>query len=145
MGDAGFVVIGAKEIEAALREIGTVRVDAAERRILTQGAALIEKAAKANFEGSHKRGEPHVGGDKPNVVTGTLRRSIYHTPIAGTPGNRSVQVGPRVVYARAIEWGNPRNNSRPLPYFEPAVQQVTPAIGEMAAREWAAALSGGGA
>lgn len=138
-------VVGLRELEAALTRVGR-QVEAASRGLATDGAHLVEAAAKRNFEGSHKRGEPHVGGDKPNVVTGTLRRSIRSLPPerAGV-GEWVVRVGPTVVYGRRVELGyaggpgRGHAHTRPFPYFTPAVRSTATAVFEIARARWAAA------
>lgn len=111
------------------------QADTAVREIVAKSAALVEAAAKANFEGSHKAGQPHVGGDKPNVVTGSLRRSIRTDPIVKTGrGEYSTSVAPRVAYARRVELGY--RGSKGYPYFEPAVHQVQPALEALAVEAW---------
>lgn len=125
------------EVWTGVRELGSVldriakEYDAQGRAALVAGAAIVEKAAKANFEGAHHKGQPHVGGDKPNIVTGTLRRSIsFDTPHKLGPGEWATTVAPHVIYARRVELGYPgghgrgRQKTRAFPYFEPAVKDT---------------------
>lgn len=54
------------------------------RAVLTKLALAVERQAKINARvGSHKRGTPTPArpGTGPAVVSGTLRRSITHTPV----------------------------------------------------------------
>lgn len=146
--DVGYVK-GLRELEQALDGLAA-RIDAAGAAIVRDGAALVERAAKKNFEGAHPRGAPHVGGDKPNVVTGTLRRSITSDPIRRTGlGTYSTKVGPRTVYGRRVELGysggsgRGRQATRPFPYFTPAVREVSPRLRSIAAAHWAAAVTKG--
>jgi HK97 gp10 family phage protein len=144
VGDGANVTwVGLKDLYAAL-ETAQKDADAASKEIVTQGAALIQKKAQANFEGSHRKGQPHTGGDHPNVVTGYLRRSIRMTPVtsygAGTWGTT---VGPTSVYGRRVELGfrgtdslGRRYNQPAFPYFTPAVEEVTPDLEELAANTW---------
>ena len=91
---------------------------------LTQAALAIERQAKLNANtGVHKRGEGHIPGTGPgpNVVTGTLRRSIT-TEVRYGFGSYVATVGPTVEYARAVELGNPRWKSGVrYPFLIPAV------------------------
>ena len=91
---------------------------------LTQAALAIERQAKLNANtGVHKRGEGHIKGTGPgpNVVTGTLRRSIT-TEVRYGFGSYVATVGPTVEYARAVELGNPRWKSGVrYPFLIPAV------------------------
>ncbi len=136
-------LIGAAAVRAALNK-AMVGADMASREITTKGAAIVEAAAKRNFEGSHARGEPHQGGDKPNVVSGDLRRSIRHEAVArlGVASYGTV-VGPSVVYGRRIELGFLGQDSRgrkyhqpPFPYFVPAVTSTAPQLQALAAATW---------
>jgi hypothetical protein len=112
--------------------------DAAARATVIQGASLIEWHAKRNFEGVHKAGQPHVGTQGsgfPNVVTGTLRRSIQSAQAERQGlGTWSCKVGPTAVYGRRIEleYG--------YEYFGPAVEAVVPRMQEIARKFWSAAL-----
>lgn len=119
-------------------------IDRASRVVLAKSAAVIEAGAKRNFIGSHARGEPHVGGDRPNVVTGMARRSILTTPLQRTgEGGWSTQVGPTVVYGRRLELGYPggsgrgQHRTRPFPYLRPAVDDSQWQLRAIALAEWA--------
>lgn len=119
----------------------SAEADLAAKEIVTKGAAMVEKAAKANFEGSHDRKvHGHVGGgDKPNVVTGDLRRSIRADPVVRTgAGAWATRVYPRMVYARRVELG--WNGKGKYPYFTPGYDQVKPQIEALARATWAAYL-----
>lgn len=125
---------GLDKLYAAIDRLGT-QADAAAREIVAKSAALLEAAAKANFAGAHKKGQPHVGGDKPNVVTGSLRRSIRADPVVQSGSHEfSTRVGPRTVYARRVELGY--QGSKGYPYFAPAYRQVQPQLEALAAATW---------
>jgi HK97 gp10 family phage protein len=136
---------GLRSVEAAFTKV-SADADTAARSIVAKGAAVVEAAAKANFQGSHKRGEPHVGGSKPNVVTGTLRRSIRTDPIVRYGlGEYGTRVAPSTVYARRVELGYPgggkgagrgHGHTNPHPYFTPAVDSTRPQLEALAAAEW---------
>lgn len=127
-------VRGIRQVQAALRRVEK-QVEAASRLSVVQGASLLEAAAKGNFEGSHKRGEPHVGGNKPNIVTGHLRRSIRQG-LAVRLGFASwaVRVGPTAIYSRRVEldYG--------YAYFMPAVRSTAPKLAAIARANWTAAI-----
>lgn len=132
----GFV--GYSEVQAALDRL-MVKTDLATRQVVARSAALLEKEAKSNFSGSHKRGEPHVGGTEPNVVSGDLRRSITATPVARTGvASYAATVGPTTVYGRRVELG--WNGSAGYPYFTPAVKSARAKFGALAREIWAAVL-----
>lgn len=141
--------VGLDQLKQAMQK-AVQDTDAVARMNLTQAAALVEAGAKKNFSGSHKRGRPHVGGDQPNVVTGTLRRSIMTTPAVRTGyAAYTATVGPSVVYARRVELGFTGTDSagrtyrqRPYPYFGPAVKAAQPRIQTLAARNWAKIIGG---
>lgn len=122
--------MGVRQLGAALDRIAK-EYDGQGRAALVAAAATVEKAAKANFEGAHHKGEPHVGGNKPNVVTGTLRRSIsFDAPHRLGPAEWATAVAPHVIYARRVELGYPggrgrgRQKTRAFPYFDPAVRDT---------------------
>ena len=124
--------------------------DAAARTIVIQSAAVIEDAAKRQFIGSHGPGEAHVGGDQPNVVTGTLRRSITHGPVLHTGlASWSTTVGPTTVYGRRVELGylgggggRGHQTTRPFPFLGPGVRNSTTRMQVIAATQWARVASG---
>jgi hypothetical protein len=111
-------------------------IDKANRAAVVALGALAEREAKSNFSGSHRRGAPHVGGDKPNIVTGNLRRSITQTSVQSIGMNGySMRVYPSAVYARAIELGRPGHNGA-YPYFGPAIKVVRLRAEAMVAAAW---------
>jgi hypothetical protein len=131
-------LIGANELRTALRRL-VVQTDAASRTMLATIAAMVVRESKYNFEGSHKKGQPHIGGNKPNVVTGYLRRSIRMNPIARVSlGVYVTRVGPNAIYGRRVELG--LNGSKGYPYFGPAVDKVHPQMHEVATKVWASYL-----
>jgi hypothetical protein len=100
------------------------QVERAAEYGIQQAALSIERQAKKNAStGVHKRGEGHIPGTGPgpNVVTGTLRRSIT-TEIRYGFGSYIATVGPTVEYARAVELGSPlwKSGVR-YPFLMPAV------------------------
>ncbi len=139
--------IGINEAVSALAKMDA-RVDAATMATVVMVGADLEKRAKNNFEGSHRRNEPRVPNaeNKPNVVTGTLRRSIRSTPIAKFGGGYMTSVGPNTEYGRRVELGfvgtdslGRRYNQPPYPYFGPAVTEVRVNASVIAMTNWAAA------
>lgn len=127
---------GIPAFKEALDHIET-NLDRASSAALVELAALAESKAKGNFQGSHAKGQPHVGGAMPNVVSGNLRRSIQRTAVLRTgPGDYMTRVFPSTVYARAVELGNPRTGSRAFPYFAPAMKVVRANANDILARAW---------
>jgi len=91
--------------------------------------------AKTSKKGFGSRGSGHIPGTGPgpNMVTGTLNRSIIYTsnPV-GLVGYMAV-VGPTAIYGRAVELGNPRWKSGvKYPYLRPAYEELM-ASGELQA------------
>ena len=76
----------------------------------------VERQAKTNASGR----------PGPNVRTGNLRRSITTSKVAtGFSGLYSVDVSATMVYARAVELGNPRWKSGvKYPYLGPAANSL---------------------
>lgn len=116
---------GLKQFDDWLAKQSTA-TDNAVKEGVAKAAALTVKDVQANFEGSHKRGQPHVGGPKPNIVTGYLRRSVIMQPLVRTgPASYSTSVGPTAIYARAIELGLRQAPNVSYPYFRPGVSEAT--------------------
>lgn len=127
-------LLGLHEVEAALKKVAADAILAAEKTVV-RAAAVVEAEAKKNFQGAHPKGQPHQGGDRPNVVSGMLRRSIHHLPLTRFGfGDFGTRVGPATVYARRVELG--WHGSRGYPYFEPAVKTTRPKYEEIAAQAW---------
>ncbi|KAB7850120.1 hypothetical protein [Streptomyces mobaraensis] len=66
------------------------------RRVLTHLALAIERQAKINASvGAHPRGTPTPAspGAGPAVISGTLRRSITHTPVLPSGTGWETKVG----------------------------------------------------
>lgn len=135
--------VGLSEVQAAFTKV-SAQADVAARSIVTKTAAVTEREIKNNFEGAHKKGQPHVGGDKPNVVTGTLRRSIGHERVTRTAAfTYGTRLGPRTKYARRVELGGTDSRgvtTGPFPYFEPGVRTARAQFSAIAATEWASFL-----
>lgn len=93
------------------------RISAAQRSAVLETGENIARMARNNFEGSHRPGQRHVGGNKPNVVTGRLRGSIHATPVRLVTGWASI-VSASAPYGRFVENGTRR--SRAFPFMRPA-------------------------
>lgn len=136
-------MLGLPEFEAAIRRVAA-GADEAARTSITEIAARVEAKAKANFEGAHQKGQPHVGGDKPNIVTGTARRGIRSGKLERVSlADYSLQVGPTTKYSRRLELGWPDSDgtvghqvTRAFPFFTPAVRDVGPEARGIAAEQW---------
>jgi hypothetical protein len=136
-------ILGLREFETALRNVA-FNADEAGRIAVTKAAALVERKTKENFVGAHKKGEPHTGGDRPNVVTGTARRSVRSDPIRRLGlGDYSEIVAPRAIYYRRLELGWPTSDgtrghavTRPFPSFGPAVEDARREFPKIAADTW---------
>lgn len=104
------------------------------RRVLTGIALAVERQAKINASvGAHKRGTktPASPGTGPAVISGTLRRSITHSPIVFTGGGWETKVGtgvgltppygrtPASKYGFYLETG--LKNGTVYPFLGPAV------------------------
>jgi hypothetical protein len=132
-------VRGLPELQSAISKIVAAADDVA-REIVVASATIIEAAAKRNFQGSHAKGQPHVGGNMPNVVTGTLRRSIHSESVTRIGfGIHGTRMGPSTVYGRRVELGF--NGSRGYAYFTPAIRDNKQKIQALARERWAAALA----
>jgi hypothetical protein len=126
---------GLSEWRSALKMTES-KIDNANRAAVVALGALAEREAKSNFQGSHRKGMPHVGGAQPNVVTGNLRRSITVTGVRSIGmGSYSLRVYPSAIYSRAIEMGRPGHN-RAYPFFGPAIKVVRLRAKVMLAEAW---------
>jgi hypothetical protein len=131
---------GVTEFVAAL-DRASARASSAARSATVEIASEIEKATK----------ERASGRPGPEVVTGTLRRSIRHDPV--TPwgvGGWQTQIGPTAVYGRRIELGfagpdslgRHFDPSKKYPYFEPGFRSVVPRIPAIMAKNFRYAVMG---
>jgi hypothetical protein len=120
------IVRNLSQVTAGLNNFEKNIMQAAEYAIAQAGFALEREAKKNANTGTHKRGEGHLQGTGPgpNVVTGTLRRSIT-TEVRYGFGAYIAVVGPTVEYARAVELGSPRWKSGVrYPYLIPAAGKL---------------------
>jgi hypothetical protein len=103
------------------------------RRVLTQLALVVERQAKINASvGAHKRGTktPASPGAGPAVISGTLRRSLTHSPVVFTGGGWETKVGTAVGFTppygrtRANQYGlfleTGLKNGATYPFLKPA-------------------------
>lgn len=126
---------GLEDLQKAMVKAGA-QVDAAAAANVKIGAMTLVRDAQANFQGSHKKGEPHVGGDKPNIVTGNLRRSIMADSLRhAAMGSYTTSVGPTMKYGRRVELGLAPTG--PYPYFGPAAAKLRAEMGAIATANWA--------
>lgn len=119
------IVKNLSQVMAGLTNLERNIMEASEYGI-AQAAFALEREAKKNANtGTHKRGEGHIQGTGPgpNVVTGTLRRSIT-TEVRYGFGSYIATVGPTVEYARAVELGHPRWGGKRYPYLIPAAGKL---------------------
>lgn len=133
-------------LDAFYKALDKVAADAdvAAKEIITTASKTLTRAAQDDFSGAHKRGQPHTGGDQPNIVSGDLRRSITADPVIRQGfADYSVSVGPRMIYGRRVELGymgdgkGPGHQStRAFPYFTPAYERVIPQINAIATEVW---------
>lgn len=113
---------GVSESDDALDKLEKL-MDEAVKLIVARASTKLVAEAQANFQGSHRRGEPHVGGSKPNIVSGNLRRSIKADQITRFgDADYGTTVAPTMIYGRRVELGF--KGSKKYPYFMPAVQKV---------------------
>jgi hypothetical protein len=119
------VVRNLSEVMSGLNNFERNVMEAAEFGI-AQAALALEREAKKNANtGTHARGEGHLPGTGPgpNVVTGTLRRSIT-TEVRYGFGSYIATVGPTVEYARTVELGHPKWRGKRYPYLIPAAGKL---------------------
>lgn len=141
-------VIGVPQLLAAMQK-ATAEAEAAALNIVRRGQAVVEAEAKKQFTGAHAAGTPTTSrpGSPPDVVTGTLRRSIMsdRPAVAGPFGGAVGRVYPTAIYARIQELGGTtgRGGTTRLParpYMQPAHEASKPRLQRIAAEEWGRAL-----
>jgi hypothetical protein len=126
---------GLEAMEKAFTRAG-VQADLAARENVRIAAMTLVRDAQNNFEGAHKKGQPHVGGDKPNIVTGNLRRSIMADSLNHyAMGVYTTSVGPTMKYGRRVELGLAPTGA--YPYFGPAAKQLRAEMAAIATANWA--------
>jgi hypothetical protein len=109
------------------------KIEKAAQMGVAMAGLAIERDAKINAnngvrvrEGNKIIPPKHIGpsGSGPNVITGTLKRSITTRVRVGF-GTYIADVGPTVVYARAVELGSPIWKSGvKYPYLTPAADKL---------------------
>ena len=113
-----------KTIARAKKGLGTFN-ERADKAILnaTRLMALeAERVAKEQIKGSHARGTPTPSriGHPPTNIGGDLRRSIKSDVSRKGFAEYVAQIGPTVVYGRAVELGHPRwKNGTKYPFMAP--------------------------
>jgi hypothetical protein len=118
-------------------------------QISVQNAALlIEANAKASFGPAHQAGTEKTVFDRPQSITGALRRSIEVVESAHrTTRGWEAKVAPQMIYGRRIELGFTGTDSLgryyeqpPYPYFSPGVEKSLPDMERIFVASWASAL-----
>lgn len=140
MASVSFHFEGVSNFEGAVDAL-IVRVMLATNTGLTEAGHVVEARAKMNASGR----------PGPNVVTGTLRRSI-HTEGPSNYGNagRQIKIGPSVIYGRRVELGFHGDDSLGrhyatlgFPYLGPALETLrTTLLPGIFRQAWAAAVVG---
>jgi hypothetical protein len=129
---------GWDDLETALEELAA-RVESATETAVKLGGEIVRAEVL-----THMNGRPG-----PNVITGTLRRSVkVGTPIPERTGVWSVTVAPTVVYARRIELGFEGTDSLgrvypkkyPYPYMAPGLTAAVARLGTVLFTQWSTAL-----
>jgi len=118
------VLSGMDQFKAAMLQLDS-KVAVAGREAVATASAMLIADAMSNFIGAHSKREPRIpnSSNRPNVVTGNLRRSIRSTGITQT-GRAAfeAEVGPTAEYGRAVEMGY--GNRGAYPFFGPAAKRI---------------------
>jgi hypothetical protein len=126
------VVRNLKEVIASLEKVEGNIEKAAQMGVAMAGLAVQRQAQINANNGTRSRQggkvipPRHIGpsGSGPNVITGALKRSISTRVRVGF-GTYIAEVGPSVVYARAVELGSPMWKSGvKYPYLTPAAERL---------------------
>lgn len=138
---SGFGFEGMDAFRSAIAEMN-VKVGLAAQANVRDGSAMVVREAMANFEGAHKKNRPRVpnSSNRPNIVTGNLRRSIRSSGITSLGGARfEATAGPTAIYGRRVELGF--NNRGSYPFFGPAVKATRARMQAVATSNWAKYLT----
>ena len=133
-------VHGVSEVIAALDKI-LAQVEAGNLRIIKRSQAVVNANIKKQFTGAHRKGTPTTSspGSPPDVVTGTLRRSIISEAPTMSGFTARGRVYPSMIYGRIQELGG--RGLPPRPYTAPGLAASTSAIQAIAVEEWGKATS----
>jgi hypothetical protein len=133
---------GMDAFRAAIAQMN-VKVGLAAQANVRDASAMVVREAMGNFVGSHKKNKPHIRNgppDRPNIVTGNLRRSIRSSGITSLGGARfEATAGPTAIYGRRVELGY--HDRGAYPFFGPAVKAVRPRMQAVATSNWAKYLT----
>lgn len=138
-------LLGIKEARAKLKEL-RLAANEATRAAVVEGAHVIQARAMEKASGPRHRRvgrsswDPpgHMGGEGPDVRSGMHRRSfIVRGPTSEGYAWRA-QIGPTMVYSRALELGNPRTGAPPYPSLGPGVEAAKPELVAVFHKAWKA-------
>ena len=118
------------------------------------GGEHIANMAKDEFGPAHPRGTRKTVFDRPQSVSGELRRSIQFIDSRQTGANQwTGRTAPQTAYGRRIELGfNPSTrgggldilgrqfHQRPYPYLEPGVRKSEVGLEQIFTRAWRRAM-----
>lgn len=134
-----FTITGVSQTIAALQGM-LAKAEVAAHDIVTRGQLVLESTAKRQFTGAHSAGTPTTSapGSPPDVVSGTLRRSITHDKPEMTLDGLRGHVYPTAIYGRIQELGGdtPRGYLPPRPYMGPVPEKAEPELERIAREEW---------
>lgn len=127
-------------------ELTVVQLEEGARTFVVESTAMVTREAQVNASsGSHPRGQGHTPGTGPgpNVVSGTLRRSIKPTPVTRISEGWSGTTGPTAIYGRKVELGDAGWASGvKFPYLGPAIRLWKARARELMRQTMRAALHG---
>ena len=115
------------QVKAALQAYKN-RVDMQIGLAAKEISIALEGFGKREIKGERPKGEKAVSGQPPMNRTGNLRRSIRGMTDRKGFGNYDAIVGADMIYARAVELGDPYNppswtEGQRFPFLSPAVQK----------------------
>lgn len=131
---------------AKLREMQAKAVEATTAAV-AEGAHLIQAKAmeKASGPRHSRRGSSwdppgHMGGEGPDVRTGAHRRSFRVRGPVELDGKIGAEIGPSMIYSRALELGNPSTGAPPYPSLGPGLDEAAPLLPAIFERAWRRAM-----
>jgi hypothetical protein len=115
------------QVEAALKAY-RASFDMRVAKATMEISLALEGLGKRQIKGQRPVGQKAITGEPPMNRTGNLRRSIRGQTTRIGFAKYSAIVGADMIYARAVEIGNPYNppswqNNEHFPYLQPALNQ----------------------
>jgi hypothetical protein len=103
----------------------TSEIDISVMKARDEMMARLIQLSQEEIKGRRPKGQKATSGEPPMNRTGNLRRSITGKKAQEGFARYSAEVGPTMVYSRAVELGGAPtwHNGEHFPYMKPALQK----------------------